>query len=50
MVKLCPLAKDKCIEENCAWYTQKAEQCSIRLLAINLDLIRRKIQGKQNEN
>ena len=30
---MCPIAKDVCIEEKCAWYVEKLSNCSLPILA-----------------
>jgi len=34
--KYCPIIKDKCVKELCAWYVSAQEQCSVLSLAEDL--------------
>lgn len=36
---ICPLAKDNCIEESCAWFCRYTDCCSIVSLARSLEYI-----------
>ena len=31
--KLCPIAKDDCIEDLCGWYSEPTGICSVKLIA-----------------
>ena len=37
--KHCPIIKDKCVKELCAWYVLAQEQCSALSIAEDLRLI-----------
>jgi hypothetical protein len=35
--KLCPLAKDQCVEESCMWFVNGLNKCSMNVLAQAVD-------------
>lgn len=46
-IKLCPIAKDDCIEDDCMWYDSSLEKCAVSIIADELINLR---QIKENEN
>ena len=44
MNKLCPLAKDICLEDGCAWWDAMNRSCAIVAIAQNASLISRDIE------
>lgn len=47
---MCPLAKDECIEENCAWYVSHSEACAINIIALSMSDIVNGFEEDNNEN
>ena len=36
MIRECPMFKEPCKEENCAWYNKLVNNCSVQVLPYNL--------------
>ncbi|GEM_PF-7070690 len=48
--KMCPLVKEECIEDNCGWYVNGLNECSINTLAQAVDSIANIIEENVNDN